>query len=99
MNEITTLINMELNGEAVSKKETIKRLKPLVNKDTIALAQVDPVVCDIEHNFNKAKIYIDPVTEDDYFGRHESDFSNAWFFDMHDSSVKVNPNRTTIENL
>ena len=28
MNEITTLINMELNGEAVDKKETIKRLKP-----------------------------------------------------------------------
>lgn len=49
--------------------------------------------------YNKAKIYIDPVAEDDYFGKHETDFSNAWFFDMHDSSVRVNPNRTTIENL
>ena len=63
MNEITTLINMELNGEAVDKKETIKRLKPLVNKDTIALAQVDPIVCDIEHNFKKAKIYIEWANE------------------------------------
>ncbi len=49
--------------------------------------------------YNKAKIYFDPVTEDDYFGKHEADFSNAWFFDMHDSSVRINPNRTTIENL
>lgn len=49
--------------------------------------------------YNKAKIYFDPVAEDDYFGKHEADFSNAWFFDLHDSSVKTNPNRTTIENL
>lgn len=49
--------------------------------------------------YNKAKIYFDPVAEDDYFGKHEIDFSNAWFFDLHDSSVRVNPNRTTIENL
>ena len=49
--------------------------------------------------YNKAKIYFDPVPEDEYFGKHEIDFSNAWFFDLHDSSVRVNPNRTTIENL
>lgn len=49
--------------------------------------------------YNKAKIYIDPVTEDDYFGRHECDFSNAWFYDLHDSSVEINPNKGVIENL
>lgn len=38
--------------------------------------------------YNRAKIYIDPTTEDDFFGRHELDFSNAWFPDLHDSSVK-----------
>ncbi len=63
MNEITSLINLELNGESVNKKETIQRLKPLVSKDTIALAQTDPVVGDIEYNFNKAKIYIQWANE------------------------------------
>lgn len=38
--------------------------------------------------YNKAKIYIDPVMNDDYFGIHESDFTNAWFYDLEDSSVK-----------
>ena len=43
MQEITGLINLELKGETVDKKATIDRLKPLVNKDTIALAQA--VLC------------------------------------------------------
>lgn len=63
MQEITSLINLELKGEAVNKKDTIQRLKPLINKDTIALAQVDPIVGDIEYNFNKAKIYIEWANE------------------------------------
>lgn len=63
MHEITSLINSELKGEKVNKKETVQRLKPLINKDTIALAQVDPVVCDIEYNFNKAKVYIEWANE------------------------------------
>ncbi|HIQ88370.1 TPA: hypothetical protein IAA68_00920 [Candidatus Galligastranaerophilus faecipullorum] len=52
--------------------------------------------------YTKAKIYIDPVTDDDFFGRHEHDFNNAWFPDLHDSTVRVNPNRasgSTIEDL
>lgn len=63
MQEITSLINLELKGEVVDKKETINRLKPLVNKDTIAIAQVDPIVGDIEYNFNKAKTYIQWANE------------------------------------
>ena len=56
MQEITGLINLELKGGIVDKKETINRLKPLINKDTIALAQVDPIVGDIEYNYNKVKL-------------------------------------------
>ena len=63
MQEITGLINLELKGETVDKKATIDRLKPLVNKDTIALAQVDPIVGDIEYNYNKAKLYIEWANE------------------------------------
>lgn len=51
--------------------------------------------------YNKAKIYIDPAMNDDYFGKHESDFTNAWFFDLEDSTVKPsgNTNSTSIESL
>ena len=63
MQEITSLINLELKGDAVDKKETIARLKPLINKNTIALAQVDPIVGDIEYNFKKAKMYIEWANE------------------------------------
>lgn len=51
--------------------------------------------------YNKAKIYIDPTTEDDFFGKHEHDFSNAWFPDLHDSSVKDNARKSsgTVESL
>ncbi len=63
MHEITSLINLELKGETVDKKKTIHRLKPLINKNTIALAQVDPIVGDIEYNFKKAKIYIEWANE------------------------------------
>ncbi|MCD8024238.1 MAG: NAD(+) synthase [Candidatus Gastranaerophilales bacterium] len=63
MQEITSLINEELRGGKVNKKETAMRLRPLINKDTIALAQTDPVVGDIEYNFNKAKIYIEWANE------------------------------------
>ena len=63
MQEITGLINLELKGGIVDKKETINRLKPLINKDTIALAQVDPIVGDIEYNYNKAKLYIEWANE------------------------------------
>ncbi len=58
MHEITSLINLELKGEKVDIKETVRRLKPMVDANTIALAQVDPIVGDIEQNFNKAKVYI-----------------------------------------
>lgn len=63
MHEITSLINLELSGKSVNKKDTLTRLKPLLNKDTIALAQVDPIVGDIEYNFNKAKVYIEWANE------------------------------------
>ncbi len=63
MLEVTSLINLELNGQKVNKKDTITRLRPLVNKNTIALAQVDPIVGDIEYNFNKAKIFIEWANE------------------------------------
>ncbi len=63
MHEITSLINLELKGDIPDKKETVKRLKPLINKDVIALAQVDPIVGDIEYNFNKAKLYIEWANE------------------------------------
>ena len=49
--------------------------------------------------YNKAKIYIDPVMNDDYFGKHETDFTNAWFPDLEDSTVKPSGNRGTIEDL
>ncbi len=41
------------------KKEIISKIKPLLTPETIVLAQVDPIVGDIEYNFNKAKKYIE----------------------------------------
>lgn len=50
--------------------------------------------------YTKARIYLDPTTEDDFFGRHEHDFNNAWFPDLHDSTVNVNTNRNSaVEDL
>lgn len=46
--------------------------------------------------YTKARIYIDPTTEDNFFGRHEIDFNNAWFSDLHDSTVKINTNRNSV---
>lgn len=63
MQEITSLINLELNGEIIDKKKTIERLKPHINKNTIALAQLDPIVGDIEYNYNKAVKYIEWANE------------------------------------
>ena len=47
----------ELSAE--EKKEIISKLKPKLTPETIVLAQVDPIVGDIEYNFNKAKKYIE----------------------------------------
>jgi len=60
MIDVTKLINMELTGEEVEdKKEKIQKLKSCLTPETIVLAQVDPIVGDIEYNFNKAKKYIE----------------------------------------
>jgi len=52
--------NPDLEGlSAEEKKEVISKIKPLLTPETIVLAQVDPIVGDIEYNFNKAKKYIE----------------------------------------
>ncbi len=51
----------ELSAE--EKKEIISKLKPKLTPETIVLAQVDPIVGDIEYNFNKAKKYIEWANE------------------------------------
>lgn len=48
---------------ADEKKEIINKIKPLLTPETIVLAQVDPIVGDIEYNFNKAKKYIEWANE------------------------------------
>lgn len=45
------------------KKEIISKIKPKLTPETIVLAQVDPIVGDIEYNFNKAKKYIEWANE------------------------------------
>ena len=47
----------ELSPEA--KKDIVAKIKPILTPETIVLAQVDPIVGDIEYNFNKAKKYIE----------------------------------------
>lgn len=47
--------------------------------------------------YSRAKIYLDPAQEDDFFGRHENDMNNAWFPDLHDSSVRIN--EESVESL
>ncbi len=49
--------------------------------------------------YTKARTYFDPTTEDGFFGRHETDFHNAWFFDIEDKSVYPNEQRQQIESL
>lgn len=51
----------ELSAE--EKKEIISKLKPKLTPESIVLAQVDPIVGDIEYNFNKAKKYIEWANE------------------------------------
>lgn len=48
---------------ADEKKEIISKIKPHLTPETIVLAQVDPIVGDIEYNFNKAKKYIEWANE------------------------------------
>lgn len=48
---------------AEEKKEIISKIKPQLTPETIVLAQVDPIVGDIEYNFNKAKKYIEWANE------------------------------------
>ncbi len=45
------------------KKEIISKIKPHLTPEAIVLAQVDPIVGDIEYNFNKAKKYIEWANE------------------------------------
>ncbi len=71
MIDVTKLIKQELaDGEfchnalqdttsELSKEEAIAKIKPLLTPESIVLAQVDPIVGDIEYNFNKAKKYIE----------------------------------------
>lgn len=40
--------------------------------------------------WTKFRLYFDPAQEDDFFGRHEMDMNNAWFPDMHDSTIRLN---------
>ena len=49
--------------------------------------------------YTKAKIYVDPAQEDDFFGKHEVDMKNAWFSDMHDSAVKKRVKTKKVESL
>lgn len=51
----------ELSPEA--KKDIVAKIKPILTPETIVLAQVDPIVGDIEYNFNKAKKYIEWANE------------------------------------
>ncbi len=48
---------------ADEKKELISKIKSRLTPETIVLAQVDPIVGDIEYNFNKAKKYIEWANE------------------------------------
>ncbi len=45
------------------RKEIISKIKSRLTPETIVLAQVDPIVGDIEYNFNKAKKYIEWANE------------------------------------
>ena len=71
MINITKLIKQELAEQEfchnaltdtvsdLTKEEAIKKIKPFLSPETIVLAQVDPIVGDVEYNFNKAKKYIE----------------------------------------
>lgn len=49
--------------------------------------------------YTRAKNYLDPAQEDYFFGKHENDFSNAWFYDLHDSSRSLKAEPTVTEDL
>ena len=71
MINITKLIKQELAEQEfchnaltdtvsdLTKEKENKKIKPFLSPETIVLAQVDPIVGDVEYNFNKAKKYIE----------------------------------------
>lgn len=69
MEDITKFVKQEIKEQEFcgktlkvtefDRKDVISKIKPLLTPETIVLAQVDPIVGDIEYNFNKAKKYIE----------------------------------------